>query len=91
MEFELNTFDVWLYIGIIVVVFLIANVLRRKVGFIRKSLIPTAVIGGLLILILKSFGLFNLFIDVDKMNEFMEAITYHALGFRCNSFNVKRQ
>ena len=35
-EFELNTFDVWLYIGIIVVVFLIANVLRRKVGCIRK-------------------------------------------------------
>src|SRR5690554_4195961 len=88
-EFELNTFDVWLYIGIIVVVFLIANVLRRKVGFIRKSLIPTAVIGGLLILILKSFGLFDLFIDVDKMNEFMEAITYHALGLGVIALTLK--
>ena len=55
-EFNLNTLDVWLYIGLITCALLIGNVIRRKVGFIRKSLLPTSIIGGLLILILKIIG-----------------------------------
>lgn len=88
-EFDLNTFDVWLYIGIIVIVFLVANVLRRKIGFIRRSLLPTAVIAGLLILTLKSLGLFEFMFDIDKMDEFMESITYHALGIGVVALTLK--
>ncbi len=79
-EFNINTLDIWIYTGIIVVIFLLSNTLRRKVGFIRKSLLPTAVIGGLIVLVLKSFGLFDSLFNVDEMSEFMEAITYHTLG-----------
>ena len=88
-EFDINLLDVWIYICILVVVFLISNVLRRKVGFIRKSLLPTAVIGGLIILILKSFGVFDAFFDVDEMSDFMEAVTYHTLGLGVIALTLK--
>ena len=47
---------VWEYliqIFILVVALLLGNTIRRKVPFIRRSLMPTSLIGGLLILILK--------------------------------------
>ena len=59
---------------------LLGNTLRRKIPFVRKSLLPTSVIAGLLILILKSvWGWFDSIIDTD----FMSVVTYHtlALGF----------
>ncbi len=88
-EFSLNTFDVWVFLGVLVVVFLISNTLRRKVKFIRNSLLPTALIGGLLMLILKSFGLFDKLFDVKSMNEFMESVTYHALGLGVIALSLK--
>jgi ESS family glutamate:Na+ symporter len=88
-EFELNTFDAWIAIGIIAVVFLIANVLRRKVGFIRRSLLPTAIITGLIILLLKTLGLFDKIIDVEKTNVLMESLTYHSLGLGVIALTLK--
>ncbi len=88
-EFSLNTFDVWMFLGVLVVVFLLANTLRRKVRFIRNSLLPTALIGGLIMLILKSFGLFNSIFDVSSMNEFMESVTYHTLGLGVIALTLK--
>lgn len=55
-------------------VLLAANVLRRKIPLIRKSLAPTAVLAGFLVLALRSCGLLRL--DV----AFMEIVTYHSLG-----------
>jgi len=88
-EFNLNTLDVWLYIGLITCALLIGNVIRRKVGFIRKSLLPTSIIGGLLILILKIIGVFDKLFEIDKMNEFMEAVTYHTLGLGVIALTLK--
>ena len=88
-EFELNTFDAWIAIGIIAVVFLIANVLRRKVGFIRRSLLPTAIITGLIILLLKTLGIFDKIIDVEKTNVLMESLTYHSLGLGVIALTLK--
>lgn len=88
-EFSLNTLDVWVLLGVLVIVFLLANTLRRKVKFIRKSLLPTALIGGLIMLILKSFGLFDKFFDVKSMNEFMESVTYHTLGLGVIALTLK--
>lgn len=55
---------------------LIGNVLRTKIPFLRKSLIPSALIGGLLLLVFKAIpgceGLIN--------KPVMEIVTYHALG-----------
>ncbi len=55
---------------------LIGNVLRTKIPFLRKSLIPSALIGGLLLLIFKAIPGCK-----DLINKpVMEVITYHALG-----------
>lgn len=61
-------------IGVISGILLLANVLRRKIPLIRKSLIPTAVLGGFLLLILKYVGI------VKVGANFYEILTYHALG-----------
>lgn len=64
----------------------VANILRRKVPFLRRSLIPTAIIAGLIILIFKTFIKYVLGIDGTEENAFMvnesimELITYHMLG-----------
>lgn len=71
-------------IGIIAITILVANILRRKVPFIKKSMIPTAVLGGFLLLFLKLLNV----IRVD--NTVMEMITYHgiAIGFIALSLRV---
>lgn len=89
-EFNINFKQLWIIIGIITVLFLISNVLRRKVGIIRKSLLPTAIIAGLILLILKSLGLFELFnIDRKEINDFFEAMTYHGLGLGVIAMTLK--
>ncbi len=61
---------------LIAVALLIANVIRRKVSFMRRSLIPTALIAGVLILVLKLFPWFNEVVNKTSM----EILTYHCLG-----------
>ena len=65
--------------GIIATTILVANLLRRRFRFIRKSMMPTAVLGGLLLLVVKvifdkGFGL--TFLD----NVFLEKLTYHGIA-----------
>ena len=77
------TDPVWefmLQLCIIAVGLLAGNIVRTKVPFMQKSLIPSALIGGALILIFRW-----LYSDVlgweDLINKStMEIITYHALG-----------
>ena len=64
----------WVQTGIISGILLLANVLRRKIPFVRKSLMPTAVLGGFILLIFKYVGLVNV------TTEFLEILTYHMLG-----------
>lgn len=71
--------DVWgvlIQFGIIAIGLLLGNVLRTKVPFLKKSLIPSALIGGALILIFKAIPGMDSFVDKTAM----EIITYHALG-----------
>ena len=75
-------YNFWLpivQIGILVVALLIGNTLRRKIPFIKNSLLPSSVIGGILILALKFIPAFDNLIN----NTFMEGVTYHclAIGF----------
>jgi ESS family glutamate:Na+ symporter len=64
-------------LGYIAIVVLLANFLRRNIAFIRKSMIPVAVLGGFILLLAKQIGI----VSIDQ--NFMEALTYHgiALGF----------
>lgn len=75
--------------GIIAATILFANLLRRRFKFIRMSMMPTAVLGGLILLAVK--------VVMDKCfgvtflnNIFLEKLTYHgiAIGFIAMSLRV---
>lgn len=77
MDYSAANTSLWapiVQVGIIAGILLLANVLRRKIPFIRKSLMPTAVLGGFLLLIFKYVGIINV------STSFLEILTYHALG-----------
>ena len=76
---DLSEYSIWKFlvqIGVIFIAILVANTLRRKIKFIRNSLLPASVIAGIIIFILMFVPLINEFID----KSFMEALTYHSLG-----------
>lgn len=87
MDFSAANTDLWnpiIQLGIIAGLIILANVLRRKIPFIQKSLMPTAVLAGFILLILRSTNLLR----VDTV--FLEGLTYHALalGFIALSLRV---
>ena len=70
--------DIMIQLCIIAVGLLAGNIVRTKVPFMQKSLIPSALIGGALILIFKAIYT-DLFGWEDLINKSsMEIITYHA-------------
>ena len=93
-------YNVWSWILLFSVVLgslLLANVLKKGIPLLRESLIPTSVLGGLLLLILASVykaitG--EVFFDTKIFNgngmNNLEIITYHtlALGFIASSFKA---
>ena len=69
---------------------LLGNMVKRRVPFMKKSLVPTSVIGGLILLIISSIysaitatPLFNTKVFGGNGMDTLEIITYHtlALGF----------
>ena len=77
MDYSAANIELWspmVQVGVIALVLLLANVLRRKIPLVRKSLMPTAVLGGFLLLIFEYVGIVNVSID------FLEIMTYHTLG-----------
>ncbi len=87
MDFSAANTALWnsmIQFGIIAGVILFANFLRRKIPFIRKSLMPTAVLGGFLLLILRNLNI----LTIDT--QLLEMLTYHALalGFIALSLRI---
>ena len=85
-----NDLEVWgslNVVAVLLVTLLISNGLKRSVGCLRKSLIPTSVLGGLILLgisaiykIITGRVMFNEpFFGNDGMS-YMEVVTYHALA-----------
>ena len=70
--------------GLLAGAILLANLLRQKLSFIRKSMLPVAVLAGFLLLFAKIIGLVN----IDQ--PLMEMLVYHgiALGFIAMSLRV---
>lgn len=80
MDFSAANTALWapvIQLGIIAGLILLANILRRKIAFVRKSLMPTAVLAGFMLLLLRSIGI------LPVETDFLETVTYHgiALGF----------
>ena len=87
MDYSAANQQLWNFIiqaGLIAAVVLLAFFLRQRFSFIRKSMMPVAVLGGFLLLIAKIIGIVHL--DV----YLLEMITYHgiALGFIAMSLRV---
>lgn len=89
MDFSASNYQLWnffIQFGILSGVTLLANILRRKIPIVQKSLMPTAVLAGFIALLLRATGVLN--ID----GQFMEKLTYHtiALGFIAMSLRVPK-
>ena len=87
MDYSAANTELWnsvIQLAIIAAALLVAHFLRRVIPFIRKSLMPAAVIAGFLLLILKATGVLKL--DA----SFLEYLTYHgiAIGFIAMSLKV---
>lgn len=87
MDFSAANAALWgpvVQMGIIAGAILLANVLRRKIMLFQKSMLPTAVLAGFLLLLLRSLNVINL------SASFLETVTYHALalGFIAQSLRV---
>ena len=67
---DLSAYNVWgtlIQISILLVAIIFATLLRRKVKLVKNSLLPSSVIAGIIIFILKFIPTVNEFID----NSFM--------------------
>ena len=90
MDFSAANTSLWnavIQLGMIAGGILVANFLRQRIPFIRKSLMPTAVLAGFLLLLLKYLRV----LPVD--NSFFEMLVYHciALGFIAMSLRTVKQ
>ena len=77
MDYSAANTQLWngiLQLAILCAMLLLAQILRRKLPFIRRTLMPTAVLAGFLTLALRYIGVLPI------QRELMEIITYHALG-----------
>jgi ESS family glutamate:Na+ symporter len=80
MDFSASNTALWhmiIQLGLLSMVMLIGNLMRRKIKPLRLSLLPTAVIGGFIALFLRQMD----WLPFDK--AFLESVTYHmtAIGF----------
>ncbi len=87
MDYSAANSSLWniiIQLGMIAVAIIIAHLLRSKLRFIKKSMMPVAVLAGFLLLIAKLCGL----VTVDA--GIMEILVYHgiALGFIAMSLRV---
>ena len=91
---DLSVWSVILLMGIILGGLLLGNILKRNIPFLRKSLIPVSVIGGIILLLIstvckivsgKYFFQYFMFEHQTALTglEIMEILTYHclAIGF----------
>ena len=77
-------------IGLLMLFLVIGNVLRRTIPLFRKCLIPSALLGGGLLLAVNITGKQFGFVLVD--NRLMQVITYHclAIGFAAMSLKTEK-
>ena len=80
MDYSAANTDLWkliVQLGFIACAIWGANILRRKVRFMNKLLMPVSVMAGFLLLILKTIGIYR------PAMETLEMLVYHsiALGF----------
>ena len=98
---SIATWGIIIYFLILSILLLSGNVIRRKIPILRKSLLPTSVIAGLLGLLLKeilvrpltNYSWFFGEEEIVKFNQFLYLITYHtlAIGFIAMGLKVNEK
>ncbi len=88
-----NYGDVWAFmvqVGLLLLFLMLGNILRRKIPLFRNCLVPSALLGGALLLIVNIIGkqFFN-FVIVD--NRLMQVTTYHCLAFGFAAMTLKTE
>ena len=74
--------EIWSFVVTLSLLFgamLLANLLRRKIRFLRRSLIPSAVLGGFLVLFMDALYTRLFHTSMFDLTT-LEALTYHGLG-----------
>ena len=92
-DFTLANYDaVWSFLvqlGLLLIFLVLGNVMRRTIPFFRKCLIPSALLGGALLLLVdivcKQLGFFL----VD--NRLMQVISYHCLAIGFAAMTLKTE
>ena len=87
MDYSAANASLWnivIQTGLIAGAILLANYMRARFSFVRKTMMPVAVLGGFLLLLVKYIGI----VRID--GELMEMLVYHgiALGFIAMSLRV---
>lgn len=103
-DFSLASYDsawaVVIQLLLILVFLIIGNTLRRSIPFLRKAYIPSALLGGLLLLLLNIFLKNVCHVKLPGMEyegiidrQVMQVITYHALalGFIAMTLKVNKR
>ena len=88
-----NYGPVWSFLvqlGLLMIFLLVGNTLRRKIPLFRKCLVPSALLGGAVLLIVNIISKQVGFVLVD--NRLMQVITYHclAIGFAAMTLKTER-
>ena len=83
--------EVWEFIvamSTLLAAIMLANILRTKVPFVRRLLIPSSVLGGLILLAIA--GIWRIFSDEPLFDRvLMEELTYHGLGLGFAAMTLK--
>jgi len=92
-DFTLANYDaVWAFLvqmGLLLLFLMLGNILRRTIPLFRKCLIPSALLGGTMLLIANIIGKQFGFALVD--NRLMQVITYHCLAIGFAAMTLKTE
>ncbi len=93
-------YNVWGTVSLFAVLFaslLIGHILKKNIGFLKNSLIPTSVVGGLILIVIaaiyKAFSdeiMFDTAFFGGNGTALLEMITYHALALGFIASTLKR-
>ncbi|MBE5738998.1 MAG: hypothetical protein E7354_04655 [Clostridiales bacterium] len=92
-DFTLANYDaVWLFvvqIGLLLLCLMLGNVLRRKIPLFRNCLVPSALLGGVILLVVdvicSQFG-----VEIVN-NRIMQVVTYHCLAIGFAAMTLKTE
>lgn len=87
-----NYGPVWSFlvqIGLLLICLMLGNIIRRTIPLFRKLLIPSALLGGTILLIVNVIGKQIGFTLVD--NRLMQVITYHCLAIGFAAMTLKTE